>query len=113
MKVLSQFILNNRLLFLSELRSGKYQKGTIKSDEHGKPIIVSEEDNNGYCCCAVMAHLFGQKPNGKLSLPQAIKALGITTKDCKFIQTQINDTPTSLFENADRIEKEIFKTLPI
>jgi hypothetical protein len=94
-----------RNLFLKELRSGKYKKGTIKSDSKGNPVFDSEIDKDGYCACAVMAHLFG---GVKVSLPKAVKALQLTAKDCQYIQTQINDTPDSFDVIADRIEKEIF-----
>jgi len=49
---------NNRDLFLAELRSGKYKKGTTKSDEKGNPIFDSLEDQEGFCACAIMLHLF-------------------------------------------------------
>lgn len=100
-------IYKNRKLFLNELRSGKYKKGTIRSDEKGNPIIESPEDNDGYCACAIMNHLFD--PKGNTSTLKARKALGITGKDCEYIQHDLNDSPLTFNEIADRIEKEIFK----
>ena len=107
MKKLPIDTINNRLFFLQELRSGKYKKGTIKSDESGNPVIESKEDDNGYCACAIMAHMFGQNGN-KVSLSKAVKALGITNAKCQYIQREINDTPLGFPEIADRIENEIF-----
>jgi len=96
----------NRAFFLAELRSGKYKKGCVKSDKKGKPIIKTKKDNDGYCSCAVMVHLFG---GAKFSLPNAVKALGITPKDCTYIQKYINDTDLNFTQQADRIEKEVFR----
>jgi hypothetical protein len=102
-------VIANRRLFLSELRSGKHKKGTIKSDEKGFPIFETEEDKNGHCCCAIMGEMFGLTENGKISLPKAMKELGLKRKDCEFIQKNINDNNSTLVENADRIESEVFK----
>lgn len=103
-------VLKNREIFLKELRSGKYTKGCIKSDNKGNPIIEKESDNaeNTACCCAIMAHLFGKQPNGKLSLPKAMKALELKATDCKFIQTEINDRDSTLSEDAEVIEALFF-----
>jgi hypothetical protein len=98
----------NRQLFLSELRSGKYQKGTIKSDERGRPIIETPEDEQGHCACAIMVHLFGINPEGKSSMPMVRKALGLRIQDCTYIQQELNDSPLTFDEIADRIEEEIF-----
>lgn len=98
----------NRKAFLEELRSGNRNKGTIQSDPKGNPVFVSETDKDGSCCCGVMAEMFGKTDTTRLSLPKAMKALGLTSADCKYIQTQISDTNTTLAENADRIEKEVF-----
>jgi hypothetical protein len=102
----SSSVIANRRLFLSELRSGKYKKGTIKSDEKGYPIFETEADKEGHCCCAVMVELFGTE---KYSLPKAMKVLGLKRQDCQFIQQDINDNSSTLIENADRIEAEVFK----
>ena len=102
----SSSVIANRRLFLSELRSGKYKKGTIKSDEKGYPIFETEADKEGHCCCAVMVELFGTE---KYSLPKAMKALGLKRQDCQFIQQDINDNNSTLVENADRIAVEVFK----
>lgn len=91
---------------MAELRSGKYQKGTIKSDHLGRPVFENESDKNGYCACAIMVHLYG---GDKFSLPRAVRSLGLTAKDCAFIQRQINDTPDDFITIADRIEGEVFK----
>lgn len=99
-------VLQNRSLFLSELRSGKYRKGTIKSDERGLPVFETESDKNGHCCCAVMVELFGGK---NYSVSKAAKAVGISSKQCAYIQKEINDNDSTLAENADRIELEVFK----
>lgn len=96
----------NRALFLNELRSGKYKKGTTRSDEKGNPIISSEEDNNGACACAIMIHLFD--PGAKTSTRKAREALGLTGADCRFIQHDLNDSPLTFPQIADRIEREVF-----
>lgn len=101
----STHILENRNVFLSELRSGKYKKGCIKSDEKGRPVIESPEDDDGSCVCAIMVQLFG---GPKSSVPKAVKALGITTQNCRFIQRELNDSPLSFTEIASMIENEIF-----
>lgn len=105
----SSSVITNRRLFLSELRSGNHKKGTIKSDEKGYPVFEKEEDKHGHCCCAIMGEMFGQTEKGKISLPKAMKELGLKRKDCEFIQKDINDNNSTLVENADRIEVEVFK----
>lgn len=99
---------SNRKLFLAELRSGKYKKGTIKSDSKGNPVITSESDNDGYCACAVMGHLFGKQPSGHISLTKAASALGLDNKACAFIQKHINDTADDFQAIATKIEKLCF-----
>lgn len=102
-------IKSNRTKYLNILRSGKYKKGTIHSDEKGYPIIKTPEDDNGHCACAIMIHEFPDE-NGKENYFHARKALGLTGKDCQIIQREFNDTPLTFSEIADKIEKEIFKT---
>jgi len=111
MKKLNAAIIEKRNTFLSELRSGKYTKGCIKSDEKtGKPIFEKESDyaENTACACAIMGNLFGELPSGKISLPKATEALGLTTKDCRFIQREINDRDSTLEEDAEIIETLYF-----
>jgi hypothetical protein len=91
----------NRHKFLSALRSGKYTKGVATSDSQGKPVVVID----GYCACAVMIHELSPV---KLNYRLAREALGITGKDCAYIQTQLNDTPLTFPQIADRIENEVF-----
>jgi len=100
-------VLENRKRFLDVLRSGKYPKGTIKSDDKGYPIIESKEDEDGYCACAIMIHEFPDE-NGKESILNARKALGLKLSDCRFIQQEINDTPLTFVEMADHIEEKVF-----
>lgn len=96
-------ILNNRINFLNELRSGKYNKGCIKSDNKGYPIIESEEDNNGCCVCGLMVMIFSPKDiTGELNF--ARKSLGIKTEDCRYIQQELNDTDLTFDEIADILE---------
>jgi len=106
MKDIIQF---NRKKFLEILRSGKYTKGTIKSDSLGNPVIESKEDDNGHCICAILIHNFGEEKNGKFSITKSMKALGLTSKDCHYMQYEINDTQDDFNTIADRIENEIFK----
>ncbi len=102
-------IQENRALFLSELRSGRHNKGTIKSDSKGYPVIETESDNNGHCACAIFTEMFGVVDGSdKLSISKATKAIGITTKDCGYIQREINDTDLNFNQIADRIELEVF-----
>jgi hypothetical protein len=99
----------NRFDFLNELRTGNHKKGTIKSDEKGHPIIEKPEDADGACACAIMGMMFGQTESGKISLPQAAKALGIDSKQCRYIQQELNDTSLTFPEIADCIERDVFK----
>lgn len=96
----------NRTKFLNELRYGPYKKGTIRSDNKGKPIIESKEDDEGSCACAVMVHLFD--PLSTSSTYKSRKALGITGQQCYYIHNELNDSPLTFPQIADRIEKEIF-----
>ena len=98
-------IKQNRSLFLKELRTGKYKKGCIKSDEMGIPIIETKEDNEGYCSCAIMVNLFG---GAKFSVSKSAKAVGISSKDCAYIQGNINDTNLTFPQQADEIERLFF-----
>lgn len=97
----------NRAAFLKSLREGGWQKGTIKSDSSGRPIFETESDKHGSCVCAIMTQMFGEV-DGRLSVPTAAKALGITSATCGFIQREINDTPLNFPEMADRVEAEVF-----
>ncbi|HEX8177878.1 MAG TPA: hypothetical protein VF543_22505 [Pyrinomonadaceae bacterium] len=96
----------NRGLFLKELRSGRYKKGTIRSDERGRPVVESDADN-GYCACALMHDLFFDY-NGQRSDRNYLLALDLTPVQCRFIQQQLNDSPLTFPEIADRIEREVF-----
>lgn len=96
----------NRALFLAELRSGKYLKGTTRSDDRGRPIIESENDE-GYCACALMHDLFYEY-DGTAADRNYLKALGLTPIECRKIQQEFNDSPLTFPEIADRIEMEIF-----
>lgn len=108
---ISGSVIKKRNLFLAELRSGKWRKGCIKSNEStGKPIFEKEDDfgDNTACACAIMGNLFGQQSSGKISLPKATKALGLKATDCRFIQREINDRKSTLKEDADIIETLFF-----
>lgn len=104
--IITERIKKNRQIFLSELRSGRYKKGCIKSDEKGKPIIASIQDDDGMCACAIMIHLFPKE--GKPNFPFAKDSLGIKSPDCRYIQQDLNDTDLTFPQIADRIEREIF-----
>lgn len=106
---MNQEILSNRKKYLEILRSGKYTKGTIKSDDRGNPIIESKEDDEGHCACAIMLHEFGKESKGRFLMSRSMKSLGLKPKDCRYIQEKINDTSANLNTIADRIEKEVFK----
>lgn len=114
MKITRQ-ILRNRVDFLWSLRNDPHIKGTTKSDEKGNPIFETELQRDGACACGIMCTMFGRDDtfqtfdsSGKINFKKAREAIGITAEDCRYIQTQISDTPLSFPEIADRIEKEVF-----
>lgn len=98
----------NRELFLEKLKDPTLVKGTTKSDERGRPVFDNENDKMGHCCCGVMSEMFGQTSTDRLSLPKAMRALGLTAVDCRFIQREINDAGGTLADNSDRIRFEVF-----
>ena len=106
--MINETILANRKKYLETLRSGKYTKGTIKSDDKGNPIIDSN-NSGGHCVCAIILHEFGEETKGKFRMSKSLKSLGLTPIDCKYIQEKINDTPEDFNKMANRIEKEVFK----
>lgn len=89
----------NRAIFLAAMRSGKYQKGTVISDDKGRPIIESEADE-GYCVVGLMYSLF--HPTDRR------KALNITQPQCSKIQHEWNDSALTFTEIADLIENQMF-----
>ena len=97
----------NRQIYLKELRSGKWKKGCTKSDEFGKPIIETPEDNDGSCACAIMLHLFS--PDEKTSTKKARNALGLSGADCYFIQHCLNDSSLEFSQIADILERTVFR----
>jgi hypothetical protein len=104
---MEQKIIENRNFFLSELTSGKYKKGTIISDEKGKPVIKSKADE-GYCACALMHDLFFYH-EGTNNSRNYLKALALTPEKCRFIQHKLNDTELSFAEIAEEIKEKVFK----
>ena len=92
-------IKSNRTLFLKAMRSGEYQKGTIITDNRGRPIIESEEDE-GYCAVGLMYNLFHPVDRRK--------ALNITQAQCSKIQNEWNDSSLTFSEIADLIENQMF-----
>jgi hypothetical protein len=98
---------HNRKVYLKELRSGKYKKGTILSDEKGNPVFLKEEDKDGSCACAIMHDLFFNY-EGTQDHKNFLKALGLTRKQCRYIQQNLNDSDLNFSEIADIIEKQIF-----
>lgn len=115
-------ILHNRVDFLWSLRNDPHIKGTTKSDEKGNPVFETELQKDGGCACGIMCEMFGQErpdgsfpgsidsslPLGKINFKRAREAVGVTIEECRYIQSQISDTPLSFPEIADRIETEIF-----
>jgi len=108
MKKISKEVQDNRDFFLAELRSGNYKKGTIISDEITGNPIFPDGNCEGSCACAVMHDLFFEY-KGTKSSRNYLKALGLTTKECRFIQQKLNDTELNFNQIADAIEKQIFK----
>ena len=96
----------NRTTFLAALRSGKYRKGTTRSDERARPVIEGEADE-GYCACALMHDLFYEY-GGTRADRNYLRALDLTPDQCRYIQRDLNDTPLTFAEIADRIEREVF-----
>lgn len=96
----------NRAYFIAALRSGVFKKGTIKSDERGKPVLETPDDN-GYCACALMCDLF-YSYKGVNSNRNYLTALGLTPEQCRYIQQDLNDTLLTFPQIADRIEQEVF-----
>ena len=96
----------NRSAFLVALRSGDYKKGTTRSDERGRPVVEGEADE-GHCACALMHDLFFEY-DGVESARNYLRALDLTPAQCRFIQRDLNDTPLTFDEIADRIEREVF-----
>ena len=105
---MKQDIISNRKRYLEILRSGKYTKGTIKSDNKGYP--VDPDYQGGHCVCSIILHEFGEEINGKFRMSKSLKSLGLKPSDCKYIQEEINDTSQDFNTMADRIEKEVFKS---
>lgn len=100
MKNISQEVEANRRRWMGALRSGQYKKGPIpKLDNRGRPA----EPADGYCACAVLVHEF---PDGTFS--DAKKAVGVTSRQCSYIQAELSDKLETFEEVADRIESEIF-----
>jgi len=99
-------VAENRALVLSALRSGKYRKGTIKSDERGRPVVESEADE-GWCACALMHDLFFDYRGWKHKRAFMV-ALNLKARQCRYIQQELNDTPLTFPEIADLIEVQIF-----
>jgi hypothetical protein len=98
----------NRATFLDAMRSGKYPKGTIETDDRGRPInhVVTNGDE-GHCAVGLMAHLFYEY-KGVESPRNYLIALDITTRDARKIQQEWNDSPLTFPEIADKVEAEIF-----
>jgi hypothetical protein len=97
---------HNREFFLRALRSGQFTKGTTRSDERGRPVIETDADE-GCCACALMCDLFFVY-DGVRSDRNYLRALNLTPRQCGFIQRDLNDSPLSFAEIADRIEREVF-----
>ena len=90
----------NRRKWLSVLRSGNYKKGKVpKMDSKGRVIEVTD----GYCACAILVHEMGG------TFAQAKKAVGVTSKQCAFIQSELSDKLETFEEVALKIESDIFK----
>lgn len=102
MKTNTEMVASNRAFYLKELRSGKYSKGTTRSDARGRPIVESSSDE-GWCACALMHDLFFLDNHADY-----LHSLGLTARQCEYIQKNLNDTPLTFQEIADRIEREVF-----
>lgn len=68
-------------------------------DSRGRVI----ESVDGHCACAVLMHEMGG------TFYQAKKAVGLTAKECAYIQSELSDKLDSFEEVADRIEADIFQ----
>lgn len=100
MKNISDKIKRNRLQWMAALRSGRYLKGPVpKMDKKGRPAEMVD----GYCACAVLVHEF----HGTFA--KAKKAVGLTGRECAYIQRELSDKLGTFEEVADRIESDVFK----
>lgn len=95
----SEEIITNRRAWINALRSGEFLKGPVpEMDSKGKPI----QDCEGYCACAVLVHVMND------SFPESKRKVGITSKQCAYIQAELSDKLDTFQEVADRIESDIF-----
>lgn len=93
-------IIENRGRWLKALRSGRYEKGPVPAlDDKGRVI---DETISGYCACAVLMHEVGG------TFAEAKRRVGITAKECQYIQSELSDKLCTFEEVANRIEQEIF-----
>lgn len=106
-KLPAEEVESNRAFFLAALRSGKFKKGTTRSDERGRPVVASEADE-GFCACALMCDLF-YVYDGTKSDRNYLRALDLSPVECRFIQRDLNDSPLTFEKIADRIEREVFE----
>jgi len=94
----------NRVMFLNALRSGRYPKGPIETDEGGRPL---DPDAVGYCAVGLAYTLFcdGTKVGAHKVM---MDALGLTARQLTHIQQVWNDSPRTFETIADLIETEMF-----
>jgi len=99
MKYTPEEVSLNRSRWIFALRSGEFQKGPVPpTDEKGRPI----GEHEGYCACAVLVHVMND------SFSEAKRKVGVTSKQCSYIQAELSDKLGTFEEVADRIESEIF-----
>ena len=96
--------MGNRQIFLEALRSGKYPKGTIRTNENGQPIISTPSDQ-GFCAVGLMDSLF----NPEFTSQGRRDALGLKQVQITKIQQQWNDSDLTFPQIADLIEWEMFQ----
>lgn len=100
MKRITKEVANNRVIFLSALRSGKYTKGPFISGQDEPPMGAE-----GFCAVGLPYTLF---LHNKGPVQALRKVLGVTKQDLYRIQNEWNDSPLTFPEIANLIEHEIF-----
>ncbi len=93
----------NRVLFLSALRSGLYPKGPIETDDKGRP---TDPNAVGYCVVGLAYDLFHDDDKPGSPLPMR-KALGYSAAQFTRMQQEWNDSELTFVEIADLIETEM------
>ena len=91
-----------RKIFLAALRSGEYPKGTIVTDEQGRPLFDNPSEP-GWCVVG-LAHTLFSDPLRPASMVPVRQALGVSRQFFTHVQHVWNDSALTFSEIADLIE---------